>query len=278
MIEAEMIEALREIAGRVNVYYALASIALYFLSLFIWSFRWALASRIRLSVYNVAQLLEGILVGILVNNLVGFYSVGGEVARVVWVSYRGSAESARLLAGVAVERVSEVPIALAYLAFFTSLVRGELALLLHIPAVASKAGSYARLTLRSLREALSNPLLLAALAVLSTMLWLIDSLRLLLLARSVGVPIDIATAASLTLLGIASRIVLLTPANLGIFEGVYLGFLKASGYSLGDSLAVVLAERLLISLMPSILGALIVLREGGFEVLKRVSRDGGRLA
>lgn len=250
--------------------YALIVISLYFFSVFLWGLRWAIASRIEIRPASLAYVLEGIFVGILVNNLINIYSVSGELARIAWTSYRSGIETAKLATGVAVERVSELPVALVYTLLFVKAFQTHLAVSLYVVGVVRRACDYVYDTLQKAYEVLLNPKLVLTLCALSAALWIVDSVRLFFLAKFVGVSIDMSIAASLTLLGVASRLISLTPGNIGVFEGTYILFLNVAGYNSDDVLALVLAERATASIIPSLLGALFVFKEGGFTILKKV--------
>ncbi len=261
---ADAVSQLITVAYRMDLKLLIVALLLYAFSLVISSLRWSLASGVEAGVLNVLRLCESLLVGVFVNNIITFYNITGEFGRILWASGRLKIDSSRLLVGALAERASEIPVALAYifliaphglkLAFMGSLqVRG--------------LRDYSKGVLKALKDLTSNPLKLLVLTVFSLSIYLLDTARIYTVGAAFGVNITLTVALALTIIHIISRFSL-TPAGLGVLEGGFAGYMIISGYSLADATLVILGERFVSTVVPTIVGGLIVAQKGGLSVLK----------
>jgi len=263
------------VLDKANPLFLALALLVYASSLLISSLRWLTASRLPYSVHNIAGVVESLLVGVFVNNILTFYNVAGELARVGWASLRLKVESARLLVGALAERASELPVAVIYL----SLSAGTLfKLSLLSLAITSGLRNYALVMVKAVRDLASSPLHLALVTLLSLTIWILDTTRILLIASAFNVNLAIAAALGLTVIHVASRFSPI-PAGVGVLEGGFIGYLRLLGVPLGDATLIVLGERLVSTLIPTTAGALLVLHRGGVSVLRAsmrgVSIEGG---
>jgi uncharacterized membrane protein YbhN (UPF0104 family) len=263
------------VVERSNASFLALAILVYILSLLVSSFRWLTASRLSYSTFNIVGASESLLVGIFVNNLLTFYNVTGELARIGWASLRLRVESARLLVGALAERASELPVALLYLSLSTgSLFKLSLLSLAVIPSLKS----YASGMFKAVRDLASSPSRLALVLLLSLTIWVLDTTRILLVASAFNVSLALTAALGLTVIHVASRFSP-TPAGVGVLEGGFIGYLRLLGVPLGDATLIVLGERFVSTLIPTVAGALLVLHRGGISVLRAsirgVSVEGG---
>jgi hypothetical protein len=263
------------VVERSNASFLALAILVYLLSLLVSAFRWLTASRLSYSTFNIVGASESLLVGIFVNNLLTFYNVTGELARIGWASLRLRVESARLLVGALAERASELPVALLYLSLSTgSLFKLSLLSL----AVTPSLKSYASGMFKAVRDLASSPSRLALVLLLSLTLWVLDTTRILLVASAFNVSLALTAALGLTVIHVASRFSPI-PAGVGVLEGGFIGYLRLLGVPLGDATLIVLGERFVSTLIPTVAGALIVLHRGGTRVLRAsirgVSVEGG---
>ncbi|MDM7275346.1 MAG: lysylphosphatidylglycerol synthase transmembrane domain-containing protein [Thermoprotei archaeon] len=261
---ADAVSQLITVLYRVDLKLLAVALLIYIFSLIISSLRWSLASNIDVGVSNVLRLCESLLVGVFVNNIITFYNITGEFSRVLWASGRLKIESSRLLVGALAERASEIPVALAYvfviaphglkLAFMGSLqVRG--------------LRDYSKGVLRAFKDLTSNPLKLLTLTAFSLLIYILDTARIYVIGAALGVNLTLTVALALTIIHIISRFSL-TPAGLGVLEGGFAGYMVIFGYSLADATLVILGERLVSTVVPTIVGGLIVTRKGGLSMLK----------
>jgi uncharacterized membrane protein YbhN (UPF0104 family) len=263
------------VVERSNASFLALAILVYILSLLVSSFRWLTASRLSYSTFNIVGASESLLVGIFVNNLLTFYNVTGELARIGWASLRLRVESARLLVGALAERASELPVALLYLSLSTgSLFKLSLLSLAVIPSLKS----YASGMFKAVRDLASSPSRLALVLLLSLTIWVLDTTRILLVASAFNVSLALTAALGLTVIHVASRFSPI-PAGVGVLEGGFIGYLRLLGVPLGDATLIVLGERFVSTLIPTVAGALLVLHRGGISVLRAsirgVSVEGG---
>jgi uncharacterized membrane protein YbhN (UPF0104 family) len=263
------------VVERSNASFLALAILVYILSLLVSAFRWLTASRLSYSTFNIVGASESLLVGIFVNNLLTFYNVTGELARIGWASLRLRVESARLLVGALAERASELPVALLYLSLSTgSLFKLSLLSLAVIPSLKS----YASGMFKAVRDLASSPSRLALVLLLSLTIWVLDTTRILLVASAFNVSLALTAALGLTVIHVASRFSP-TPAGVGVLEGGFIGYLRLLGVPLGDATLIVLGERFVSTLIPTVAGALLVLHRGGISVLRAsirgVSVEGG---
>jgi uncharacterized membrane protein YbhN (UPF0104 family) len=263
------------VVERSNASFLALAILVYILSLLVSSFRWLTASRLSYSTFNIVGASESLLVGIFVNNLLTFYNVTGELARIGWASLRLRVESARLLVGALAERASELPVALLYLSLSTgSLFKLSLLSLAVIPSLKG----YASGMFKAVRDLASSPSRLALVLLLSLTIWVLDTTRILLVASAFNVSLALTAALGLTVIHVASRFSPI-PAGVGVLEGGFIGYLRLLGVPLGDATLIVLGERFVSTLIPTVAGALLVLHRGGISVLRAsirgVSVEGG---
>jgi hypothetical protein len=263
------------VVERSNASFLALAILVYLLSLLVSAFRWLTASRLSYSTFNIVGASESLLVGIFVNNLLTFYNVTGELARIGWASLRLRVESARLLVGALAERASELPVALLYLSLSTgSLFKLSLLSL----AVTPSLKSYASGMFKAVRDLASSPSRLALVLLLSLTIWVLDTTRILLVASAFNVSLALTAALGLTVIHVASRFSP-TPAGVGVLEGGFIGYLRLLGVPLGDATLIVLGERFVSTLIPTVAGAILVLHRGGISVLRAsirgVSVEGG---
>lgn len=256
------------VVERANVELLALALAIYTLSLIFSSLRWLTASRIQYTIANVMGAVESLLVGIFVNNLATFYNITGEVTRVAWASLRLRVGSSRLLVGALAERASEVPVALLYIVFSATPIL-KLSLVA-IPLIAI-VKSYVSSMLRALRDLASSPSRLALVLALSLALWLLDTLRIMVVASAFNVKLEFTVALGLTVIHVTSRFSPI-PAGLGVLEGGFAGYLKLAGIPLSDSALVILGERLISTIIPTTIGGLIVFYRGGLGILKSAVR------
>ncbi len=263
------------VVERSNASFLALAILVYILSLLVSAFRWLTASRLSYSTFNIVGASESLLVGIFVNNLLTFYNVTGELARIGWASLRLRVESARLLVGALAERASELPVALLYLSLSTgSLFKLSLLSL----AVTPSLKSYASGMFKAVRDLASSPSRLALVLLLSLTIWVLDTTRILLVASAFNVSLALTAALGLTVIHVASRFSPI-PAGVGVLEGGFIGYLRLLGVPLGDATLIVLGERFVSTLIPTVAGAILVLYRGGISVLRAsirgVSVEGG---
>ncbi|MEM4558352.1 MAG: lysylphosphatidylglycerol synthase domain-containing protein [Acidilobaceae archaeon] len=266
---AGIIDVVLSVASRASLYFLMLAMIVYFISVLISSLRWLIASRLDIKFSNVLALSEALLVGTFVNNLLSFYNIAGEAARVGWASLRvRSSSSSKLLAGALAERATELIVAILYISL--AVYSGFKFTLLILASTIGFRG-YALGVLSALKDLISNPKAFSSILILSASMWLLDSLRIFVVGLSLGIYMSLGLAIVLTITHILSRFSPI-PAGLGVLEGGFIGFMTLAGYSVTDALLVVTGERIVSTIIPTSIGGLIVFYRGGLGVLRTAIR------
>ncbi|MEM1939495.1 MAG: lysylphosphatidylglycerol synthase domain-containing protein [Acidilobaceae archaeon] len=266
---AGIIDVVLSVASRASLYFLMLAMIVYFISVLISSLRWLIASRLDIKFSNVLALSEALLVGTFVNNLLSFYNIAGEAARVGWASLRvRSSSSSKLLAGALAERATELIVAIPYISL--AVYSGFKFTLLTLASTIGFRG-YALGVLSALKDLISNPKAFFSILILSASMWLLDSLRIFVVGLSLGIYMSLGLAIVLTITHILSRFSPI-PAGLGVLEGGFIGIMTLAGYSVTDALLVVTGERIVSTIIPTSIGGLIVFYRGGLGVLRTAIR------
>ncbi|MEM2224185.1 MAG: lysylphosphatidylglycerol synthase domain-containing protein [Acidilobaceae archaeon] len=266
---AGIIDVVLSVASRASLYFLMLAMIVYFISVLISSLRWLIASRLDIKFSNVLALSEALLVGTFVNNLLSFYNIAGEAARVGWASLRvRSSSSSKLLAGALAERATELIVAILYISL--AVYSGFKFTLLILASTIGFRG-YALGVLSALKDLISNPKAFSSILILSASMWLLDSLRIFVVGLSLGIYMSLGLAIVLTITHILSRFSPI-PAGLGVLEGGFIGIMTLAGYSVTDALLVVTGERIVSTIIPTSIGGLIVFYRGGLGVLRTAIR------
>ncbi|MEM0491788.1 MAG: lysylphosphatidylglycerol synthase domain-containing protein [Acidilobaceae archaeon] len=266
---AGIIDVVLSVASRASLYFLMLAMIVYFISVLVSSLRWLIASRLDIKFSNVLALSEALLVGTFVNNLLSFYNIAGEAARVGWASLRvRSSSSSKLLAGALAERATELIVAILYISL--AVYSGFKFTLLILASTIGFRG-YALGVLSALKDLISNPKAFSSILILSASMWLLDSLRIFVVGLSLGIYMSLGLAIVLTITHILSRFSPI-PAGLGVLEGGFIGIMTLAGYSVTDALLVVTGERIVSTIIPTSIGGLIVFYRGGLGVLRTAIR------
>ncbi|MCE4617324.1 MAG: flippase-like domain-containing protein [Desulfurococcales archaeon] len=233
----------------------LIAVLLYIASTFAWAFRWWYLLRKAGTKACFKTVYESVLGGILVNNLTPSLKAGGEGFRVFWLRLREGVPMARGIATTLYERLSEVPpvavlvvIGLHYLG--VPIIPGFF-------DVKGTTREWWKTLKDDSKKVLKRPGVFVVATTISSLIWLQDVIRLYLIAHAVGLDISMGLAATLSV----SYLVLgmmPTPAGVGFVEGGFIGILIKFGYSLESTIAMVTLERLVSTVLPSVIGALLV--------------------
>ncbi|MCS7107176.1 MAG: flippase-like domain-containing protein [Acidilobaceae archaeon] len=255
-----------DVLSRASASLLILAIAIYSLSICLAGLRWTIATRAPLS--KAWVFVEALLVGTFVNNVLSFSGAAGEVGRVGWAKLRTDVPLHRLVAGALAERALDFLMGALYFLLAAQFLKTLLpALLLR------RGGSQVVQAVRAAKEVASEPRLFLLILLLSAAIWLLDSLRLLLISLSFGAQISFLLAVTLTLIGVLARFTPV-PAGLGFMEGGFAGAMIAYGLSVGEAASIIVAERFISTLLPSLVGGLLVAYRGGLSTLKAVTRGG----
>lgn len=277
---SDMISFRGAVGGRGLALY-LAAIAVYFTSSLVWGARWYIILRRLGSRASFSNVYTAIMGGIFFNNITPTLKMGGEGFRAAWLRLTEGVPTERSLLSILYERITEVPgvvvvalIAILYglggylgipklallapLAFSTSWLRDKL------EEVKGRLHGDVSSLLKDTRLTLET-------TTLSILLWLMDITRFYLIAHAVGAALSFGEA---SLLSISYLILSFgpTPAGVGFVEGGMTGLLVGLGVPLERAGLVVLGERLVSSVLSSLVGLILVMLRGGVKLFKQASR------
>ncbi len=272
-----------EIAG--GFYFYIFAILIYFASSLAWGLRWWLILRRLGDRVSYIDTYTAIMGGILFNNITPSLKIGGEGFRAAWVWLTDRVPLDRTFLSIFYERLTEVPgvVLIGVIAVSAGLLNivhasGFSLLLLLLPFSSLSLGWLRDLwrdTVERIRKdsriLIRDWKLTTIAVVIGIAIWLQDFTRFYLIGRAVGIRLSIGEAAILSIsylvLGMGP-----TPAGLGFVEGGLTSILVAMGYPLDRAGLLIIGERIISSVLSSIVGFVLVLLRGGTKMFKEASR------
>ena len=290
MVIASPSTVLRDMAGFARgveggIYYYIIAIALYFGSSLLWGVRWWLILRRLGDHVSYWDAYTAIMGGILFNNITPSLKMGGETFRAAWVWLTDRVPLDRTILSIFYERLTEVPgVSLVAIIAVSSglidIVHASHPLLAFASTVTMGLGlGWIRDLWRDVRERVSTDarvlvrdVKLTSISVtIGVLIWLQDITRFYLIGRAVGLNLSLGEASILSIsylvLGMTP-----TPAGVGFVEGGLTSILLAMGYPLDKIALLVVGERLISSVMSSLVGLVLILTRGGAKMLREASR------
>jgi glycosyltransferase 2 family protein len=272
---------------------ALAVIALNFT---LRGWRWHLIMRFAGVPHRRRDALGLTLVGYMGNNVLP--ARGGEVLKIGLLGQRTTARRREVLGTVVVERTLDVAVLAVLFAVLTWVgVKGSAggptgatiaaagigagAVALFVYERLRRAGYFERFAAAIRPVAGASKLLLQprglALGLLSLVIWSLDGLTFMLIARSVGVELNGLDAVGVVVLASLAAAIPAAPGYVGTFDAAMLVGLHAAGVKGGDAVAVLLLARFLFFVPVTIAGLItLVAGYGGFQARRRVSMTWNR--
>jgi glycosyltransferase 2 family protein len=280
-----------KILAETRLRYVILAFLVYLLSVYLFAVRWQqVLSCIdyKLRPIDLFPILFG---AIFVNNLTPANRTGGEPLRIFWANKRFGISYTDGFITVLFERVVEViPIALLLfyvLYFFPSLeikflpqrsiptLSSTYLLLLIIPAIAVIIlWIFRERLIVLLKEIQQNwkklhksfiPALL-----LSCGVWVLDIMRLKLIALALNLPLSLYTIAAVSILYLLLGLLPITPGGIGIVEGGLISLLLYFGLPLASAGSFVFLERFISYGLSSLIGFLYLFYYGGFKIWKNI--------
>ncbi len=258
------------------------AVIIYIASTLLWALRWYLALKRLGSRVTFLNVYTAIMGGILFNNITPSLKFGGEGFRAGWLRATEDVPVERSFITIIYERVTEIPgIATVFIvALFSSAGRLS-ALAASLPVmvglaympvmIRDKVSSVKRRLGGDVRSLLRDWSLTLAASSIGIAIWLQDIARFYLIASSLGVHLSLGNAAVLSLgyllFGMGP-----TPGGIGFVEGGLVSILAAMGVSLNKAGLIVLGERLISTVLASLLGVILVLLKGGIKLFREASR------
>lgn len=273
------------------VYIGLA-ILLYFGSTFLYALRWKVVLRGFHRDASYRNLVLSSLSAIFVNNVTPLARAGGEAVRVVWVNVKDRIPKSLLTASIIYERATEAIVvtvlAVFVLAGYAN--AGAAFVVLGIAAIASvvlitRMDLVLRVIERLSKEKISKEMegailqklrvgkTLAAALAISTILWVMDILRIGMELAAVGVKLTWTQIATVSILNVLIGFAAITPGGLGIVEGGLMGILTGMGLTVEDAAKVVAIERGISFILGTVIGGIVTGLYGGKEIWKHLKSD-----
>ncbi len=237
---------------------------------------------------------------ILVNNLTPFSRAGGEAARIAYIySHYPNTPLAVVISAIAAERLTDgisiTLLALLAVALGLFTTREAWAILVlalltitgfilvrHywdklIQKAAEKLPEKYKAKILSnnqssniMQSILQDKLLIITCTSIGLVVWVLDAARLYSIITGLGYEIDFSRAIAATILYLALGLLAFTPGGLGIIEGGLTAILTTLGLPASKAVAATLIERLISYGLGTMLGALVILIEGGRQAWRRL--------
>ncbi len=270
--------------------------SVYFLSVLLYALRLKIVLRyigIEISIFDA---IAAHLLTVTVNNLTPSAKTGGEVARAAYVYAKTKASLANIVTAIAFERLSEAfPItALALIALYAALISHNVNVYIvaavMLPVIGIIVGikywdKFMEYVLRkgeelgfmmineqeelaSLRKMMRNYTLLFIAVMLSTVVWILDIIRLYVIGLAVGWRAPFSRFMLLSILYLIIGLFAITPGGLGIVEGGLAAVLVALGAPANKAIAITIIERLISYGIATLIGGVVATLTGGWQAWK----------
>ncbi|MCE4607095.1 MAG: flippase-like domain-containing protein [Desulfurococcales archaeon] len=275
------------ISGVGMKYYSIA-IVIYVTSTFAWAFRWWFILK-RLGNYSsFKDVYVAIMGGILVNNISPSLRMGGEGFRAAWLWIKHKTPFDRSILAILYERLTEIPgvavvIGIAIAGGVLGNFSGSITEGLGFGLIGLGFFDGTRGLIRDVKKRLKtdskmlvrDKTLTISASTISILIWLQDIFRFYFIGLAVGIHLKLPEAALLSIgyliFGMAP-----TPAGLGFVEGGLTSILVGLGYSIDKAGLLVLGERLISSVIASVLGLVLVSISGGIHAFKLALKISGK--
>lgn len=275
-----------QILSRADIRYVLFTLILYITSVSIYAVRWIVVLRKVGVKLRFRDSFAAYLASILVNNITPSARAGGEVMRIAYAYIKTSTPMIKLLNTVAFERICEsVPvISLAAIAIFEALVAGDkpigiiIEFFLIVAGVATSVKYWDKIlaiaarklgfgnnldSSVSIKRLVKDRSLFIVTVVLSSIVWVLDVLRLYTAALAVGWEAPPLRFALASVMYLVVGLLAVTPGGIGIVESGLTAVFIALGASPSVALATVMIERLISYGFASLIGLLVIIASGG---------------
>lgn len=270
-------------------YFVLAFLA-YLLSVYLFAVRW---QQVLISIgygLKAVDLVPVIFGGIFANNLTPASRAGGEPLRIFWINKKFGINYTDGFISILFERLVEaIPISLLLIYVLYSFPSLEIKLLPERNNLMLNStfllllGFFAiGLIIWIFRANVSSTLYrvrnhwrqlhksFVAVLVLSSGVWVLDVIRLKLIALALDLPLSLALIATVSVLYLVLGSLPITPGGLGIVEGGLISILLYFGLPLASASSFVFLERFISFGLSSLIGFFYLFYYGGFKIWKSV--------
>ena len=277
-----------KILSETRIHYFILAFLVYLLSVYLFAVRW---QQVLCSIgydLKATNLVPVIFGGIFANNLTPASRAGGEPLRIFWVNKRFGINYTDGFMSILFERLVEaIPIGMLLIYVLYSFPSLDLEFLpitngltLSSTYILLSAFFAAGLLMWFFREKLSSLFssvqqnwrqlhksFIAAL-LLSTGVWILDVIRLKLLALALNLPLSLHVIATVSILYLLLGSLPITPGGLGIVEGGLISILLYFGLPVASASSFVFLERFISFGLSSVIGFLYLFYYGGFKIWK----------
>ena len=282
-------ESLR-ILSETRIRYFILAFLVYILSVYLFAIRWQqVLSGIGYDL-KATDLVPVIFGGIFANNLTPASRAGGEPLRILWVNKRFGISYTHAFVSILFERLVEaIPIAVLliyvlysfpslevkFLPIKNNLTLSSTYLLLSVFLAAGvviwifreKLSSLLRSIYENWRQLHKS---FIAVLLLSSGVWILDIIRLKLIALALNLPLSLYLIATVSILYLLLGSLPITPGGLGIVEGGLISVLLYFGLPLASASSFVFLERFISFGLSSVIGFLYLFYYGGFKIWENI--------
>lgn len=274
------------LVGTVSPRYLALAFLTYYVSVLLYGIRWKLVLNGVGRDAPLGELVKAILASIFINNVTPMSRSGGELLRMAWVSRRARVPTGVSTVSIVYERILEtVPVFVLFLAGMTYFSSEEpipfvLLGVTGIFLIWVKWDSFVRLSLHLFKAPVSpeeieriaslkdmHGLNVAAI-LLSSVVWLLDVLRLKLITLAFGLNLAWSFIAVISIANLFFGLLAFTPGGVGIIEGGLIGTLTYFGIPTALAVSITLLERFVSYVVSSLVGLVVLLTSGGVEIWK----------
>ncbi|ASJ04338.1 lysylphosphatidylglycerol synthase transmembrane domain-containing protein [Thermococcus barossii] len=274
------------VVSTASLRYLFLAFLTYYVSVVLYGIRWKLVLKGVGRDAPLRELVKAILASIFMNNVTPMSRSGGELLRMAWVSKKANIPTGVSAVSIIYERILEtIPIFALFLVGMMYFSSGEPLpfIVLGIAGVILiwiKWDAFVRLSLRIFRTpvtedemrkitALRSMHSLNMVAVLlSSTVWLLDVVRLKLIALAFGLNLAWSFIAVISIANLLFGLVAFTPGGVGIIEGGLVGTLTYFGIPMALAVSITLLERFVSYVASSLVGLAVLLTSGGVEIWK----------
>ncbi|WP_292371793.1 MULTISPECIES: lysylphosphatidylglycerol synthase transmembrane domain-containing protein [unclassified Methanosarcina] len=290
---ADIVPVLREslkILSKTKISYFILAFLAYLLSVYLFAVRWQQVLSCLGYDLKPTDLVPVIFGGIFANNLTPASRAGGEPLRIIWVNKQFGISYTNAFVSILFERLVEaIPITMLliyvlysfpsldikFLPVKTSFNLSSTYLLLLVFLVVGVIIWIFRKKLSSLLESIYENWRqlrksFVSVLLLSSGVWILDIIRLKLIALALNLPLSLYLIATASILYLLLGSLPITPGGLGIVEGGLISVLRYLGLSLASASSFVFLERFISFGLSSVIGFLCLFYYGGFKIWKNI--------
>lgn len=270
---------------RIPPYYFLSAVAIYYLSILLYTLRWKLILDEIGKKVPLRDLLKMLMASIFVNNITPTSRSGGEVLRITWVSKKAEIPLGVSAASVIYERLLEaipflflmllagmyvIPVRLPFFMLLLVVVwvmwaRWDLVVGVFLRATKTEIDEEGVRELSKLRGSI---LVTGGGIVLSTLVWVLDVARFKLITMAFGLSLPWELIVAISVINMLLGLMSITPGGVGIIEGGLIGTLVHLGIPQIFAVSITLLERFISYVLSTLVGMGVLLLSGGSEVWK----------